>query len=307
MEDGQKTKKRKPMFIQIGDQKERVEKNGFGEWSGLDGMDSCLVKQTIRTLGHIVTVGEFLIPAEAAQALFNPDREDGPFIVRIGGANIEGTEKKSVNIPATVLVAYGDLSDEERNQYEAWAALPDDERKATPQPMLKRTASDGMLVQSETKKPAQNAVLKDRSVITTLSWIEFEGGQRFFAPVRIEKRDDVPVTSNKPRGFWWQRAIKKASELTGTSKEERFGKLVEVCEKAADAEMAKPEAQWWVDYLPDDHQNKEKNPRKPMVKFIRDWKTARATNDGAREFRRKRTMWLMKQVERAQKKAGEGR
>ena len=267
---------------------------------------SWLAKQTITTTRNRIVVGEFVVQGEAAESLFNQDREDGPFIVRIGGANIVEENRRLENFPAEEMAAIGDLSDDERKEYEAWKALPDDERKAKPMPEVERFTSDGKPLISETKQPAQNVLLNNGTVTDTYSWVEFEDGQRFFAPVKIEERKDAPV-SHRPRGAWWQRAIKKANELPGKSKDERFGQLVGVCEKAADMEMDKPEDQWWIDYLPDDHRNKEKNPRKLMIGFVHDWKTAKMTTKGAREFRRKKTMWLMKQVYRAQKKSGEGR
>lgn len=323
-------------FIQIGGDKELVEKGGWGEWVLLRGNGDWLAKQTITTLRHRIVVGEFIIPADAAVDLFNQDRDDGPFIVRIGGADIAEGGERSAKVEEKLLRrALGRLTKEEiENQKKRARMLKERTHgKATGRDPLppdlfqirgkdrgkiishsfdgegyrKGVSLDGRLEPSETKKPSQTVVLPDGTTAVTHSWIEFKDGQRFLAHVQIKPRKDVPPPANRPRGTWWQRAKKKVGELPGTNKDERFSKLVEVCEKSADMETPKPESQWWIDYLPDDHQNKEKNPRKLMVEFIRDWKIARATNDGRKEFRRKRTMWLMKQVERAQDKAGEGR
>lgn len=243
--------------IQIGEVKELVEKNGWGEWKLHGCCGDWFATQIITTLRHRIVVGEFVIPSDAAVDLFNPDRDDGPFIVRIGGAEIEEPE--------------------------------------------------GRLVMSETKKPAQPVVLPDGTILNDPSWIEFKDGQRLFAPVQIARRKDVPTPANRPRGTWWQRAMKKVDELPGKNKDERYDRLISFCEQRADDELRfKQESEWDIDYLPDDHRNKERNPKKRMIDFIRDWKTAKATTDGAREFRRLRKMWLMKQVERAHNKAGVG-
>lgn len=241
-------------YIQIGGEKEVVVKDGFGAWQKEFGQSHWLVKQTITTQKHVITVGEFLLTDEQASSLFNMDRDDGPFIVKIGGANIE---------------EHGD---------------------------------NPTLVPSETKKPAIDVLLPNGTVAQAHSWIEFADGQQFFAHVLIETRKTPPPNSNATRETWWQRVEKRVGECKGNNKDDKYDEVIDECCKIAD-KLGPNKSDWDFRYLPDDAKNKEKNPRKLIEEFVEEWREKKITTDGAKQFRKRRRMWLMKRVQRAKEGA----
>lgn len=203
-------------FIQIGGHKEQVELDGWGQWEltpgrtewvertdgagGYDPVPHWLAKTTITTRRRRIVVGEFLVKGETATALFSPDREDGPFITRIGGANIEVKPQATKIEKKHLRRVVGEFTDEERStglglfqiqgkneRGEVVRQRFDDEG------WVKGQTARGVLVQSPSKKPAMRANLADGCTVLTHSWIEFATGERFSSHVEMYERIDAPM------------------------------------------------------------------------------------------------------------------